>query len=927
MRGSLRYFFVLVASLLLSIAVPAARAVTLSVGGTMATPCAGSGSVTLGTITITVNSSGIIPANTYLTVMVTPAILTSTPTASGSLAAFGSLSMVNTGTLGFLFSSNTNVLVGDSLTISGMTGNAPSTPNTYVTATVYTTEGSIAFLGNPWVWIAYVTGACGGSGHIAVSPASLAFGGPPHSLFPAQTFTVTNSTQPGQNLNISVSSVYPLGAPYAWLIPSAGTESAGVTLVTVSVDGSALGQGDYTAQVRVDSSYADNSPQFVNVTLKIGKPGRIDLSATSMSFVAAPGKNPPSQSLIIKNGGTGILAPDAQALSQGGGWLFVVPPENPLEATAVFDVRVYSLNMRMGTYKGQIIITSDNAFNSPQTVDVTLTIKDPTPTIALSPQAMTFQADQGVNPPAQTLNIVNSDTGDLAWQAQATTSDGGKWLAVSAASGTAPSAVSVSVNSASLLPGTYTGLITVTSGSANITNSPQTASVTLTVSAATPAIGVTVSSLSFVADAGGNPAAQSFTVNNTGTGGLAWAAAVATASGGSWLSVTPTSGSSGTVVQVTVNSAALPTGAYSGTITISSSSPGVTIGTVTIAVSLVVRSTTPVTIVNPSSLTFSSTPGGAAPEAQTVSLINGGPGTLSWAATVTTSDGGNWLVVSPLSGATPGTLTVMIDNNRLSYGKFTGSILIKATGAPDVTIPVTFTTGSPKITDGGVVNAAHQASVGLSPGGLITIFGSDLASATKPALPIPYLPDQLGGSSVSIGTFKAKLLFVSPKQINALVPVELTSETAQVKVSVSGLETDAVTLKVMPYDPGLFTFDGSPAGPAAALRSDFSAISTTAPAQRGSVIMLFGTGFGPVNPSVPSGQPAPSSTLSQTVQAPVVLFGDRPGRVLFSGLAPGLMGVYQVSVEVPADAPTGDAVSVVVGIGGRGTNYAKIAIR
>jgi uncharacterized protein (TIGR03437 family) len=90
--------------------------------------------------------------------------------------------------------------------------------------------------------------------------------------------------------------------------------------------------------------------------------------------------------------------------------------------------------------------------------------------------------------------------------------------------------------------------------------------------------------------------------------------------------------------------------------------------------------------------------------------------------------------------------------------------------------------------------------------------------------------------------------------------------------------------------------------------------------------MLFGTGFGPVSPSVGSGQPGQGSQ-NLTVQTPVVLFGDRPGRVLYSGLAAGLVGVYQVNVEVPADAPTGDSVPVIVGIGGRGTNTAKISIR
>jgi len=935
MRGLPRLWFVLVACLLFWSAVPARAVVVVSVTGTTTTPCITGGSAALGSVTVLVNSPGVITSGTSLYITVSPAILVGSPVAGGTLASYGTLTFVSSGTLQFTFSSDVSVSVGNTLTVSGLIGGVSYVG--VVTASVSVSDPSVVLANNSWT-IAYVSAVCGAFGHIAPSVTTLTFGGPVRGTFPPQTFTVSNSTYPGQNLNIYVSTVYPLLTPYAWLYPMVGTESAGVAVVTVYVDASYLSLGDYTAQVRIDSSSADNSPQFVSVSLKIGKPGRIDLSAAStipcttaqsdcvfcVGFVASPAKNPPSQYLTVKNGGTGVLAPEAAALSVGGGWLFAVPPANPLDEPVVFQVMVRSTNLPMGTYTGKVLVTSDNAYNSPQIVGVTLTVKNPTPTIALSPLFMTFQADQGTSPAAQTLTIDNSDTGDLAWDAQATTSGGGNWLSVSPVSGTAPSTASVKVNLAGVLPGTYTGTITISSGSADVTNSPRTVSVTLTVASVTPVIGVTVSALSFAADAGTNPLAQSFTVNNTGSGSLSWTAAATTASGGNWLSITPTSGSTGTSVQVTVSSAALAIGAYSGTITITSSSLGISNPTLTIPVSLLVRSITPFMAVTPASLSFSATPGGAAPPAQTVSLVNTGAGVLNWAATVTTT-GGNWLIVSPLSGAAPSTLTVSIDNSRLGAGKFTGSITLKASAAPDVTIPVEYSTGTPKINPNGVVNAAHLGSAGLSPGGLITIFGSNLANAPKPALPIPYLPDELGGTSVMIGTFKAKLLYVSPTQINAQVPVELTSDSAQVKVLVNNLETDAVTLKVLPYDPGLFTADGDPAGLVAGLNPNLTPITVASPAKRGTIIMLFGTGWGPVIPAVASGQFA--GTTVQTVQKPEVQLSGWSIPVIYSGLSPGFVGVYMVQFQIPADAPTGDAVPVVLGIGGRGTNYAKIAIR
>jgi len=930
MRGSPRFLCLFIVSILLLFAGVAQAAVVLYVGGATTTPCPNAQGAALGEITVSVSAGGVIADGTYLTITINPGILSSTPIPrAGSLASKGFVSVVDSGNFRFTFSSgtgSTTVLTGDFVTFGGLTGNVPGYDST-VMASVGASVSDITFQNATQVIASVSAANCPTSGHMLTSVSLLTFGGPPRSSIPSQSFTITNSARPGQNIFPAVSAVYPAGAPSAWLIPVLGLETGGVTTVTVAVDITGLTEGTYTGNVRIDSAYVDNSLLFLPVTLKLGKPGRIDLSTTSMSFVASPGKNPPPQNLIVKNGGTGILAPDAGATTIGGPpWLFVVSPENPADDPAVFQVTVLSTSLAMGTYRGQISITSDTAFNSPQTVTVTLTVKNPTPTIALSPRVLAFQSDQGSSPAAQTLNITNSDTGDLAWQAEATTTSGSNWLSVSPASGNAPSTVNVRVSSAGLPAGIYGGTITITSYTGDVTNSPQTARVTLTVSAVTPAIGVTASSLSFTTDVGGNPPAQSFTVSNAGTGGLSWTASVSTATGGNWLAIAPASGASGTSVQVTVSSAALAVGAYSGTITITSSSPGISNSTVTIPVSLLVRSTVPTIAVTPASLTFSAPPGGAAPPAQTVSLVNAGASVLNWTATVTTASGGNWLMVTPLAGAAPSTLTVSIDNSRLGLGRFTGSILLQAIGAADVTIPVEFTTGTPKIDSNGIVNAAHLAGVGVSPGGLISIFGSNLSSAARPAPPIPYLPDELGGTSVKVGTFKARLLYVSPTQINAQVPVELTDQTTPVKVSVGGLETDAVTMKVLPYDPGLFTFDGVPAGPAAALKADYTAVSSASPAQKGTVIMLFGTGFGPVSPSVGSGQPGKDS-LNLTVQTPAVLFGDRPGKVLYSGLAPGLVGVYQVNVEVPADAPTGDSVPIIVGIGGRGTNTAKISIR
>jgi uncharacterized protein (TIGR03437 family) len=460
------------------------------------------------------------------------------------------------------------------------------------------------------------------------------------------------------------------------------------------------------------------------------------------------------------------------------------------------------------------------------------------------------------------------------------------------------------------------------SGSASMTFSSTTGACTIAVSPTT---------LTFGANQGSNPPAQSFTVNSSGGCALAWTASVSTSSGGNWLSVVPTSGTAGSSVQVIVNSTGLAGGTYAGTISVASTTAGVTNSPQTVSVTLAVLSTTPVIALSASSLTFWAVPGGAAPPPQSVSLTNSGAGALAWAASATTTSGGNWLSVTPASGAAPGTLSVAANPTGLGAGRYLGAITVVSTGAAATpqTIAVELLVAAPKINSpGGVTNAATAGTYGISPGGLISIYGTNMATAVSAAVSFP-LPDQLGTTVLKTGPFRAKLLYVSPTQINAQVPIELTSTSAQVIVSASGVDSDPVALSVLPFDPGLFTTTSQPGGPAAALRaSDYKLITPTSPAARGSAIILYGTGMGAVSPSVVSGQPGSTQEpLNRTVGTPEVQIGGRPAQVLFSGLAPGFAGLYQLNVIIPSDAPPGDGVPVVVGIGGRGSNAATLAVR
>ena len=110
------------------------------------------------------------------------------------------------------------------------------------------------------------------------------------------------------------------------------------------------------------------------------------------------------------------------------------------------------------------------------------------------------------------------------------------------------------------------------------------------------------------------------------------------------------------------------------------------------------------------------------------------------------------------------------------------------------------------------------------------------------------------------------------------------------------------------------------------LAAPAGAFPDSRPARPGEFVAIFATGLGPVEPPLATGAPASDDPLSVTTTLPQVTIGGVPATVTFSGLAPGFVGLYQINVEIPAGAPSGGAVAVVVTIGGVQSNVVTIAI-
>lgn len=239
------------------------------------------------------------------------------------------------------------------------------------------------------------------------------------------------------------------------------------------------------------------------------------------------------------------------------------------------------------------------------------------------------------------------------------------------------------------------------------------------------------------------------------------------------------------------------------------------------------------------------------------------------------------------------------------------ALTVSVGGLPgtEIVVDAGSTGDRPAFSAAGVVNAASLGQggaaphVALSPGGLISIFGEDLSPEQDSAQDFP-LPRSLADVQVRINGAPAPLLLVSEGQINAQTPIELVGATeAEIRVTSPSGESDVVVLPLASTQPGVFFDPDSGIG---ALR--FAADGQTAwtrAARAGEFVEIFGTGFGPVDQPLASGEPASGFFLARTLEEVVVLVDGVRLEPTFSGLAPLFAGLYQVNVQLPADLAPG----------------------
>jgi len=224
------------------------------------------------------------------------------------------------------------------------------------------------------------------------------------------------------------------------------------------------------------------------------------------------------------------------------------------------------------------------------------------------------------------------------------------------------------------------------------------------------------------------------------------------------------------------------------------------------------------------------------------------------------------------------------------------------------TVPIS----TPTVDAGGVVSGA-SFQPGIVPGSWVTIKGTGLSPVASDtwdnAIVNGKLPTILNGVSVSMGSKDAYVYFISPGQINVQAP-DIGTGQVPVTVKTPGGTSLAVTANVVAQAPAFFQWPGSqavatvnPSGALAVKNGTFPG-STTAAAEPGDVLILWGTGFGPTTPPVAAGIQVPADKL-YSVTATVKL-GTTDLQVFGAALSPGYAGLYQIAIQVPAGMADGD---------------------
>lgn len=777
---------------------------------------------------------------------------------------------------------------------------------------------------------------------LLVSPSLLTFNSQPGGGTPAsQTVSVTSSST---QLLFTNSVNTGAGVPnFLTITQNNATTPASLTVAINSTVLAQLAANTYVNNIVLSSSGAGNPSTTIPVTLTVANTATLAANPTQITMNYQIGQAAPStQTITVSSTGAPITFNAAATSTNCGGNFLSVSPTTSLSTLTASGQNGTQINVSANvsgltapvTCAGTITLTPTGS-TTPTTVNVTLNVVNQA-VINVGTNSITQIAASGSTTPITVIVPMSSTDNSTLLSFTATVSTnppGQQWLSILGSNSLAtPANLQVQLNPTNLASGQYMGTLTIQdlrgTGSAVPT---QTIPVTLIVAAQVTA---NPTSLTFTTPLNGsNPANQTITVGgvpSTSTIGATPSVFSCGNASASWLTA---SVSGNTVIVGVVNTnltVSVPTTCF-GSVAINV--PGAAPNPLNVPVTLNVTNAT--LSLSSGSLAFSYSAGSTVtPTSQTVQLTATGGGNVPFTATftpTTTSTPAGLVTISPPSGtttgATPTTLTIGLSQTALSTlgaGTFGGTVTVSSPNLTSVSASVTVAvTQPPPPVLTSIVNSATLQPGAVSPGEIITIFGTNEGPATPVNLtltPAGKVATTLGNTQVFFDSFAAPLIYVSATQINAIVPYEIAGRTnTKVTINFNNTVSSGITLNVTDTSPGIFTLTQNGSGQGAILNQNNTVNGVTNPAPKGSVIVIYATGEGQLSPPGVTGSvtgglppfPKPPANTPVTLSFLVPNPGGGqptyiPATLQYAGEAPTLVsGVLQVNAIVPSTVPSG----------------------
>ncbi len=750
---------------------------------------------------------------------------------------------------------------------------------------------------------------------------------------PPQVVTIQSTNGKAVNYSAQVAGG---AAPPAWLTVSPSSGAApGALVVGVNPAGLSASPAPAIIQVTVPGDQTQ-SPIAISVSFSLTA-GTPKLQATPMplQFVSQlqSATTTLEKVITVDNAGGGGAVSFTTSILENSSWITSVTPsagQTAPNAPVLLHVDVNTQALSAGSYHDVIRIAS-----SAGTVDVpvTLFVASPGPILGLSVSGVRFPARQGsgtATPRTVMVQNLGDPASTLNWTA--TLLSGSDWLTLSPATGSAsatnPGTLTLmpSSGTASFAAGPRYALVDV--ADTGTPNSHQYLTAVLDVQpASTPALPeLSPAGLFFKTTGGSVPVAQIVDVYTSSSTPVSFQVAATTTDGANWLTANATTAAASTqapgVISISVNPTGLALGIYTGSVNVSMS------GTVrTVNVTLVVTNF-PVNagIVQPR-VTPACTPTKLA--VTQTSLGNNFAVPAGWPATLIVQlndDCGNPVVngaaVASFSNGDP-PLSLSGDQQTPVYSATWQpsnalpqmSVTVRAS-APSLQTSTAQFVGAvnsnpatpPSLAPGGVLDpfftvaTAAMVGDGLAPGSVAAAYGSGLASLIGSPGVVP-LVSQYNGTFMLVGGLQAPLYYVNPGLLNVQIPFELApNRQYSILVSSNGALTVPQTIDVVGLQPGMAAYaDGSVI---AQHFPSYSLVNAASPAAPGESLVIYLVGMGPTNPSVASGNPTPLQSVPAITQ-PTVTVDGQPANVLYAGLTPTGIGLYQINFTVPANARSG----------------------